>query len=275
LGVTVQTFLDGRVTLWGGDSRDVLLRMADASVDSVATDPPYGLGFMGRPWDAPDGAAFATEFWKQIMRVLKPGGHVVAFGGTRTYHRLACAIEDAGFEIRDQLAWVYGAGFPKNHDVSKGIDKKRDDRADILRVTTFVADAAEARGTGRSEIDAHMGTSDMAGWWTSRLLHRCQCPKWNQWLALKAFLGFGDDMDAEVWRLNGRKGKPGEAWDQREITQEATAELRAGEAISFDQRSSSERERRDIPATDAAREWQGWGTALKPAWEPIVLARKP
>jgi hypothetical protein len=94
--------------------------MDAASVDAIVTDPPYGLGFMGKRWDAlPPGEDVARE----MLRVLKPGGHLLAFGGTRTYHRLAVAVEDAGFEIRDTIAWLYGSGFPKSHDVSKAIDK--------------------------------------------------------------------------------------------------------------------------------------------------------
>ena len=127
----------------------MLKTVADASIDSIVTDPPYALtevktsaqsfgsqlnggrskeqkaqrrGFMGKAWDTGE-TAFATEFWAECLRVLKPGGHVVAFSGTRTYHRMACAIEDAGFEVRDMLQWIYGSGFPKSHDVSKGIDK--------------------------------------------------------------------------------------------------------------------------------------------------------
>jgi site-specific DNA-methyltransferase (adenine-specific) len=142
--MTSQSFLDGRVTLHGGDSRDILKKLPDASIDSVVTDPPYALvsigkrfgkagsapaqhgkdglyarasaGFMGQQWDTGE-TAFAEEFWAEVLRVLKPGGHVVAFSGTRTYHRMACAIEDAGFEIRDQLAWTYGSGFPKSHSM--------------------------------------------------------------------------------------------------------------------------------------------------------------
>jgi DNA modification methylase len=110
-----ETFLDGRVTLHCGDSRDVLRAIPDASIHAVVTDPPYALGFMGKQWDTGE-TAFAEEFWREVLRVLKPGGHVVAFSGTRTYHRMACAIEDAGFEIRDQLAWVYATGFPKSHN---------------------------------------------------------------------------------------------------------------------------------------------------------------
>lgn len=211
--------LDGRVVLHGGDSRDVLKGLADCSIDSVVTDPPYALvsivkrfggenaapakgndaymrasaGFMGANWDVGD-TAFATTFWAEIMRVLKPGGHVVAFSGTRTYHRLAVAIEDAGFEIRDQLAWCYGSGFPKSHDVSKAIDK---------------AAGAVREVVGKSATKS--GISNKHG-----------------------------DVGGDT------------TWDRVAAHVDITA-----------------------PATDAARQWQGWGTALKPAWEPIVMARKP
>lgn len=140
---TAAAMHDGRVRLIAGDCRDAIRLLADNSIDSVVTDPPYALvsiqkrfgkdgaapakhgtdglyarasaGFMGKQWDTGE-VAFATEFWSEVMRVLKPGGHVLAFGGTRTYHRLACAIEDAGFEIRDQIGWLYGSGFPKSHN---------------------------------------------------------------------------------------------------------------------------------------------------------------
>lgn len=149
--MSAETFLNGRVTLHAGDSRDVLKTLADNSIDSIVTDPPYALvsivkrfansprserteniespygrtgrGFMGRRWDTGE-TAFAVGFWAECLRVLKPGGHVVAFSGTRTYHRMACAIEDAGFEIRDSLQWLYGSGFPKSHDVAKGLSKQ-------------------------------------------------------------------------------------------------------------------------------------------------------
>lgn len=138
-------FLDGRVVLHPGDSAHVVRELSDAAIDSVVTDPPYALvsitkrfgqdgaapartpaggsgayarasaGFMGKRWDTGE-VAFDPAFWVEVLRVLKPGGHVVAFGGTRTYHRLACAIEDAGFEVRDQIGWAYGSGFPKSHN---------------------------------------------------------------------------------------------------------------------------------------------------------------
>jgi site-specific DNA-methyltransferase (adenine-specific) len=99
-----------------GDNRDVLKAMEDNSIDSIVTDPPYELGFMGKSWDA-SGIAFNTEVWQECLRVLKPGGHLLAFSGSRTYHRMAVAIEDAGFEIRDQIMWIYGSGFPKSHNL--------------------------------------------------------------------------------------------------------------------------------------------------------------
>lgn len=114
-------YQDDQTTIYHGDCIEVMRNMPENSVDSIVTDPPYGLGFMGAKWDAlPPGKDWAEE----CLRVLKPGGHLLAFGGTRTWHRLAVAIEDAGFEIRDSVMWLYGSGFPKSHDVSKAIDKQ-------------------------------------------------------------------------------------------------------------------------------------------------------
>ena len=138
------------IDLRQGDCIEVLRTLPDNSVDSVVCDPPYHLtsivkrfgkegsapaqfgtdgafaraskGFMGKEWDGGD-IAFRTDVWKECLRVLKPGGHLLAFGGSRTYHRLAVAVEDAGFEIRDQIMWVYGSGFPKSHNIGKKIDR--------------------------------------------------------------------------------------------------------------------------------------------------------
>jgi site-specific DNA-methyltransferase (adenine-specific) len=106
-----------------GECLQVLKSLPDSSVDSIVTDPPYELGFMGKSWDS-TGIAYNVELWKECLRVLKAGGHLLSFGGTRTYHRMACAIEDAGFEIRDQIQWIYGSGFPKSHNINKAINKK-------------------------------------------------------------------------------------------------------------------------------------------------------
>jgi DNA modification methylase len=111
-----------RVDLRHGDCVDLMRAMPDCSVDSIVTDPPYELSFMGKTWDGA-GIAYSLDMWREALRVLKPGGHLLAFGGTRTYHRMACAIEDAGFEIRDSIHWVYGSGFPKSLNVGKAIDK--------------------------------------------------------------------------------------------------------------------------------------------------------
>lgn len=154
-------YADDQVTLYHGDCLEVLTELSEASVDAVVTDPPYDLtagkkggtgaasvnlsspygrsrigtgngagGFMGQSWDA-TGVAFDPETWRQVARVLKPGGHLLAFGGSRTWHRLAAAVEDAGFEIRDSIAWLYGSGFPKSLDVSKAIDKTDPDSAGL------------------------------------------------------------------------------------------------------------------------------------------------
>ncbi len=116
-----------------GDCLEVMRGMAASSVDAVVTDPPYELAFMGKSWDA-SGIAFNVEVWREALRVLKPGGHLLAFGGTRTSHRMVCAIEDAGFEIRDSCVWMHGQGFPKSLDVSKAIDKAAGAEREVVGV---------------------------------------------------------------------------------------------------------------------------------------------
>lgn len=116
------------IKLINGDCLEQLKHLPDASVDSVVTDAPYELGFMNRTWDK-SGIANNVALWSEVLRVLKPGGHLLAFSSTRTSHRMVSAIEDAGFEIRDTVMYVYGSGFPKNHDISKAIDKASPDGA--------------------------------------------------------------------------------------------------------------------------------------------------
>lgn len=130
----------GPVTLYHGASEVVMKSFADSSVDAIVTDPPYELGFMGKGWDS-SGIAYSVELWSEALRVLKPGGHLLAFGGSRTFHRMAVAIEDSGFELRDSIAWLYGSGFPKSMDVSSAIDKldaTRERRGRALRFTAFI-----------------------------------------------------------------------------------------------------------------------------------------
>ena len=177
-----------RYVLLEGDCREQLKELPDSSIDSVVTDPPYDLtnggsnGFMGKAWDG-TGIAFDPTLWVEVMRVLKPGGHLAAFGGSRTYHRMACAIEDAGFEIRDSLHWMYGSGFPKSQNVSLMADKALGLQADRGK-----------RFNNAGSLDLPNPTRDF------------------------------EDYE---------------------------------------------------PQSDFAKQWNGWGTALKPSHEPIVLARKP
>lgn len=251
----------------------VLPTLPDASVDAIVCDPPYELGFMGHAWDA-SGIAYNVGVWRECLRVLKPGGHLAAFGGTRTYHRMACAIEDAGFEIRDSLHWLYGTGFPKGIDVAKALDRRRDDRNEVLRATALLAELRDAAGWTNPQIDALWGFDGMAGHWTTQG-KAATVPTVEQWELLRVELGCeSPEFDELVLRLNGRKGSMGEAWAQREVLGQRTTGRgtgRGGVPIIGDSATN-----RDVTASasDAARAWEGWNTALKPAHEPIVLARK-
>ena len=254
-----------------GDCLEVLRAMPDCSVDAVVTDPPYGLSFMGKKWDYD---VPGVEVWAECLRVLKPGGHLLAFAGTRTQHRMAVRIEDAGFEIRDMIAWVYGSGFPKSLDVSKAIDKQRDDSEDIHRVVRWVEARRVESGVTRAQVEAHFETQNIGqALFTITAGSKSRVATWEQWIELKSLLKFDNDMDAEVWRLNGRKGKPGEAFAEREVVGKHNAPAKSiytqtGVSLSPEVYITA-------PATDAAKQWQGWGTALKPALEPITVARKP
>ena len=141
------------VSIIQGDCREVLAGLESDSFHACVTDAPYELNFMGRSWDR-TGVAFRPETWAAVHRVLKPGGHLLAFGGTRTYHRLACAIEDAGFEVRDTIMWIYGSGFPKSLDVGKAIDRKRDDDGDWRVVGMWLRQQREARGLKQKQVAA-------------------------------------------------------------------------------------------------------------------------
>lgn len=227
-------------------------------------------GFMGKEWDGWESPA-AFQRWcvswaRECLRVLKPGGYLVAFGSPRTYHRLAVAIEDAGFEVRDSIHWLFGSGFPKSLDVSKAIDARRDDRAGVKRVAAFLKAAADRVGMTAADLDAVFGfAGHMAGQWLTQA-DWVLLPRWEQWLKLRELLGFGDELDAEVWRLNGRKGTPGNPRADRVVTAPGT-----GVVYQPVQNVRSA----GTPVLEAADRWSGWGTALKPAHEPIVLARKP
>ena len=261
--------MSDRVEIVNGDSLLVLQLLDDNSVDAIVTDPPYGLAFMGKKWDYD---VPSEELWRQCFRVLKAGGHMLCFAGTRTQHRMAVRIEDAGFEIRDMIAWVYGSGFPKSLDVSKAIDKKRDDKEDIHSVVRWLENKRQNAGISRQQIEQHFGTQNIGqGLFTITDGSTSRVATWEQWQQLKLLLNFDDTMDAEVWRLNGRKGKPNETWHQREVVGQHQTDMGGLGGERLGQKGGDI----TIAATPEAKQWEGWGTALKPALEPITVARKP
>jgi len=189
-----------------GDNRDTLKTLDDNSVDAIVTDPPYGIDFLGKSWDANTGA---VETYTECLRVLKPGGHILAFSAARTYHHLAVTLEQAGFEIRDQLMWLYSSGFPKAQDIGKAIDKRLGHKDDtVLVAPTF--------GTNGEKIVKNSADGQL------------RCPVCKKTSEQRYHCGKGDDCGM-VFK----------------------------------------------PQTPEAQKWAGWKTALKPAHEPICMARKP
>jgi site-specific DNA-methyltransferase (adenine-specific) len=248
---------DDTVTLYHGDCIEVMRGMAEASVDAIVTDPPYGLGFMGRAWDAlPPGYDFAVE----CLRVLKPGGHMLAFGGTRTWHRLACAIEDAGFEVRDSIAWMYGSGFPKSLDVSKAIDKRGGAVASFAEFRDAVKDAMQENGVSRSRLQDVLGNYMLSHYLTAG--SQPAVPNVRDYLIIRDTVGLGSGFD-HLFKV--------------EAEREVVGQKQTGDPVSWFAEAERGNGLIDItaPATPDAVRWQGWGTALKPAFEPIVVARKP
>jgi DNA modification methylase len=258
-------------TIDHGDCLEILRAMPDASVDSVVTDPPYGLSFMGKKWDYD---VPSEDIWRECLRVLKPGGHLLAFAGTRTQHRMAVRIEDVGFEVRDLIAWVYGSGFPKSLDVSKAIDKQRTEDIEPVRaVCRAIRAAMDAKGLKSRNLVEHFDGCHqrLIDHWAARDTDsQPALPTWDQWQKLRDVLGMDAEHDAEVWRLNGRKGQPGDTWQTADVIGH-----HEGQTPGFGEHRFNVRDTAIRKASEAAQQWQGWGTALKPAMEPITMARKP
>lgn len=190
-------------TIKQGMNQDILKTYPDNYFDSIVTDPPYGIEFLGKDWDKNTGA---IETWQECLRVLKPGGHLLAFSAARTYHHLATNIESVGFEIRDQIMWIYGSGFPKAQDICKNIDKRNGKKHELMEYHEE-ADGTEVESAGAAEVNRCVVCKSSTGP-IHKKCSREDCPK--PWI------------------------KP-----------------------------------------QADNEWAGWKTALKPAHEPIVMARKP
>ena len=255
-----------------GDCLEVLKGMPDNSVDSIVTDPPYGLSFMGKKWDydVPEKA-----IWEECLRVLKPGGHLLAFAGTRTQHRMAVRIEDAGFEIRDMIAWVYGSGFPKSLDVSKAIDKANGEsrRERRLRFTEWM----RSTGLTSAEIDRITDTN-MGGHYTTAASQPAIATR-NHFEKLRPH--FGVDVPEWVEQMVDERTVASENFKRREVVgvKKMTDTTVARPVCAFSAQGIDSAPRREVALTvahtEAARKWQGWGTALKPALEPITVARKP
>lgn len=261
-----------------GDCLEILRGMTDCSVDAVVTDPPYGLAFMGKRWDYD---VPSVEIWAECLRVLKPGGHLLAFAGTRTQHRMAVRIEDAGFEIRDMIAWVYGSGFPKSLDVSKAIDKQDATEARMTRRYRFTEWMVSACALTPKQMDAVCETNTMGRHWTDVLPNGKQpdVPTREHFEKLRPHIAV--DVPAWVEQMVDERTVESENFKRREVLvtkkMRDTSEVRiAVTASAADYDASACREVEITSAhTEAARQWQGWGTALKPALEPITVARKP
>ena len=248
------------MTLLKGNCLETLKTLETASVDSIVTDPPYELGFMGKSWDN-SGIAYNQDLWAECLRVLKPGGHLLAFSGSRTYHRMVVAIEDSGFEIRDQIMWIYGSGFPKSLDVSKAIDKNNGEPNRLLKFTNWM----RTTGLKAKELDEATGTN-MGGHYLSTASQPA-IPTVALWAKIRPLIAEVPEwVDELVDRIEAERKVVG----TREVP---VGHAFAGEVYGGD--SSNKEVNVTLASTPEAQQWQGWGTALKPAHEPIVVARKP
>lgn len=247
-----------------GNNIDVLKTFPDNYFDSIVTDPPYGIDFLGKTWDANTGA---LETYQECLRVLKPGGHILAFSAARTYHHLAITLEQAGFEIRDQIMWIYSSGFPKSQDVGKSIDRQSGraaHKAELAEIKAILKQLYKDSGKTNTQIDRECGfnaggylkTDFKDKGWANNL------PKDEKWIKLKSVLGCNDDYDD--YFITTPQVKVGEK--QAGCFGEGSDYTIGGRSQTVDITQSQ---------TDAGKAWSGWGTSLKPAHEPICMARKP
>ena len=269
------------IDLRQGDCLEVLKTIPDNSVDSVVTDPPYHLtsivkrfgkegsapaqfgtdgayaraskGFMGKEWDGGD-IAFRTDVWSECLRVLKPGGHLLSFSHSRTYHRMAVAIEDAGFEIRDSIMWIYGSGFPKSHNIGKAIDKRGGES--IGWFGEWLKKWRDENQIPQSQV-AELFPSKTGG------LTGC-VSNWE--------LGNNLPTNEQFNKICETFNLPFKSLEEAEREFIGTKTSGIGKAFTKDGWGSGHDE---VEITKGNSDYEGWGTALKPAHEPICMARKP
>lgn len=258
--------------LYQGNMLNILEVIEPNSIDSIVTDPPYELNFMSKGWDNA-GISFQKETWQKCYEVLKPGSYLLAFGGSRTFHRIAVAIEDAGFEIRDTIMWLYGSGFPKSMDISKQIDKNN---AKSRKVTNefknYLNKKRKEKGYSLADINRLMEVATTGGGFASSLMGEKEIlilPTKENYNKLKKILDLDNRYDemVEIYeaerevigkkqKLESYKYKNNNVYQTNGNKEKITLDITA-------------------PSTDLAKKWQGWGTALKPSFEPIIVARKP
>ncbi len=279
-----------------GNNTEVLKQYPDNSFDCVVTDPPYGISFLGKDWDSkkatettskltalhnlPSGMKhtsladdlefqkWMSEVFSECIRVLKPGGHLLAFSAARTYHHMAMAAQFAGFEIRDQIMWIYGSGFPKSQDVGKAMDRragKADSKTSLLQAKEILKNLYNNSGKTHTQINSECGFN-ATGYLATEGKHKGwaqNLPLNEKWQKIKQVVGCDNTYDylfTSVERdVIGTK-KSGCFSDEDRHT------IGASETQTVDI---------TIPKSNSARQWDGWGTQLKPAHEPIVMARKP
>jgi DNA modification methylase len=246
--------------IYNGDNIQVLRTLPDNSVDSVVTDPPYGLKFMGKQWDYD---VPSVELWKECYRVLKPGGYLLSFGSSRTYHRMAVKVEDAGFEIRDQIMWVYGSGFPKSHNIGKALDRDNGKSKNLKKWAKYFDSICKIKDISNEEIDSYLGLNSngaTAAHFRRYNSNTSRFPKLDFYYRLQTWLKFDDTFDNIIKEAEreiiGIKKNQMSGWSINNETK-------------FIDRNIT------IAKTSEAKKYEGWGTALKPAHEPIVMARKP
>lgn len=248
--------------LINGNSLEVLKTFKENTFDSIVTDPPYEIGFMNKSWDS-SGIAFNKELWKECLRVLKPGGHLIAFSSARTYHRVAVAVEDSGFEIRDQMLWIYKNGFPKNLNISLQMDKNYDSQEDKLKFVKWFRTTELKEKQINKILNKTVGGHYLAN-------SQAMIPSIENFELLKPFIKIEipDFINDLIYKRNNNS----ENFLNREIIEyKKTSDPSSMHRIK--------REKKEIaitkPFSEEAKKWEGWGTALKPAHEPIILARKP